>query len=374
MPGKSFKIIEAKTREDLIDFIKVPLSLYASDSFYAPHLIKDQLEHFSSANPFFKFSEVKFFISYKGKEPVGRIAAIINYNHIDFHKESVGFFGLFECINDKDVCSVLLDKVSNFFAKRQLKIIRGPMNLSTNEECGLLIEGFETPSMIMTPYNPPFYKDLMENHGMKKAKDLYAFIYDIPKELPEKVLKIADIAAKSGITCRMIDKKNFIKDMLAFREVYNSAWQDNWGFIPLTEDELFYSAKRLKKLIVPEFTILAFEDKNPVGFFGAIPDYNLVLRKMKGKITPFSLIKVLYYTKKITDLRLLLFGIKKDFRRRGIDALLFREAFRNFNRRQFRYKRVEFSWILEDNLQTLRIINQFNAKLYKKFRIYEKNL
>ncbi|MCX7913110.1 MAG: hypothetical protein N2511_00850 [Thermodesulfovibrionales bacterium] len=374
MSQESLRIVEVKSDVDLLNFVKIPLYLYSADNFYAPQLIKDQLKHYSAANPFFKFAEVKFFISYKGQRAVGRIASIINYNHIDYHNEKVGFFGLFECINDKDVSRILLDAVCEVLIKKRLSIIRGPMNLSTNEECGFLLEGFETPPMIMTPYNPPFYNELMEYYGMKKAKDLFAFIYDIPEELPERVIKVAEIAEKTGIRCRKVDIKNFTKDMLAFREVYNSAWQHNWGFIPLTEEELFYSAERLKKLIVPEFTLLAYEDKNPVGFFGALPDFNLVLRHLRGKITPFNFIKAFYYLKKITDLRLLLFGIKKDFRRRGIDALLFREAFRNFKRKRFRFKRVEFSWILEDNLPTIRIIDLFNAKPYKKFRLYEKNL
>ncbi len=372
MPDESIKIIEVKTKKELNDFIAVPFSLYSSDSFYSPQLIRDRVIHFSPENPFLKHAEVKFFIAYKDGKAAGRVISIINYRHIDFHKEDAGFFGFFECINDENVSNNLLDAVCDTLKKRQLKVIRGPMNFSTNEECGFLIEGLESPPMIMTPYNPLYYNALMESYGMRKAKDLYAFIHDITDELPDKVYRIASIAEKRGIRTRILEKSKFISDMLAFREVYNSAWENNWGFIPLTEEELFYSSKKLKQIIVPELTILAFEGDNPVGFLGAVPDYNLVLRHMNGKVTPLSLAKALYYSRKITDLRLLLLGIKKEFRNKGVNALLLRDAFRNMKIKN--YKRVEFSWIIEDNIHTIRTVEIVEARLYKKYRIYEKNL
>lgn len=372
MPDESIKIIEVKTKKELNNFITVPFSLYPSNSLYSPQLIRDQIIHFSPANPFFKHAEIKFFIAYKDGKAAGRVVSIINYKHIDFHKEDAGFFGFFECINDEDVSRKLLDTVCDVLKKRQLRIIRGPMNFSTNEECGFLIEGFESPPMIMTPYNPLYYNDLMENYGMKKAKDLYAFIYNITDELPDKVYRIASIAEKKGIRARILDKSRFISDMLSFREVYNSAWENNWGFIPLTEEELFYSSKKLKQIVVPELTILAFEGDNPVGFLGAIPDFNLVLRHMKGRVNLISLFKAVYYSKKISSLRLLLFGIKKEFRHKGVDALLLREAFRNMKIKK--YKSIEFSWIIEDNINTIRTVEIAEARLYKRYRIYEKNV
>lgn len=372
MPDETIKIIEAKTKKELYNFIKVPFSLYHSNSFYSPQLIRDQVIHFSPANPFFKHAEVKFFIAYKNGRAAGRVASIINHRHIDFHKEDAGFFGFFECIDDEDVSNSLLNAVCNVLERRQLKVIRGPMNFSTNEECGFLLEGFDSPPMIMTPYNPPYYNDLMECYRMRKAKDLYAFIHDITDELPDKVYRIASIAEKRGIRTRTLDKSKFISDMLAFREVYNSAWEHNWGFIPLTEEELFYSAKKLKQVMNPEFTILAFEGDNPVGFLGAIPDYNLVLRHMKGRLNPITLLKGIYYSKKITSLRLLLLGIKKEFRNKGVNALMLRDIFKNLKGKQ--YEKVEFSWIIEDNVHTIRTVEIVEAKLYKRYRIYEKDL
>lgn len=375
MHEESVRIIEVRDKKGLYDFIKLPFSIYPQNSYYSPQLIKDQLIHFSPENPFFKHAEVKFFLAIKGEKAVGRICAVINYRHLDFHKDDAGFFGFFESVNDKTVCFKLLDAVSDMLKKRNLKIIRGPMNFSTNEDCGFLIEGYDKPPMIMTPYNPPYYNDLIEDYGMRKAKDLYAFIYNIKDELPEKVYRIAAIAEKRGITTRSLDKKNFISDMLAFREIYNSAWENNWGFIPLSEDELFYSAKKLKQVMVPEFTILAFSEDKPVGFLGAIPDYNLVLRHMRGKFNPLSLLKALYFSKKIDGLRLLLMGVKKEFRNKGVDALMFKEGEINRKNRMFQqYKKIEFSWILEDNIAVIRLAEIFDAELYKRYRIYEKPL
>jgi hypothetical protein len=212
----------------------------------------------------------------------------------------------------------------------------------------------------------------MEQQGLQKAKDLYAFIYETKETLPEKVLRVAAIAEKRGITVRPVDKKRFGDEMLVFREVYNEAWEKNWGFIPLTDEEIFYLGERLKQIAVPELTLIAEDKGRPVGFLGMVPDFNVVLKKMNGKINPFSVLKALYYAKKIRDLRILLLGIKKQYRSKGVDALLFREGFKGV--RSGGYRRVEFSWILEDNIPMQLIIDMVGGRLYKKYRIYERSL
>ena len=246
------------------------------------------------------------------------------------------------------------------------------MNFSTNEECVFLAEGFGSPSMLMTPYNPAYYLDLMSACGMQKAKDLFAFIYDVARDMPEKVERVAALCERKGIRARIMDKSRFDADMKAFQQVYNSAWKDNWGFLPLTDEELAFSAARLKPLVVPDIISIAEKDGEPVGFLGLLPDFNYVLRHMGGRLTPLSLVKALIYSRKIPDLRLLLLGIREDFRNRGVDALMYREAFKGVRRGG--YKRVEFSWILEDNTAMLRIIDMVGGIRYKSFRIYEKRI
>ncbi|MDH4233033.1 MAG: GNAT family N-acetyltransferase, partial [Nitrospirota bacterium] len=322
--------------------------------------------------PFFKHAKVNYFLAVHEGRILGRIASIVNQRHMDVHKEETGFFGFFESIDDADVSGSLLDAAAHDLKMNGMKAMRGPMNFSTNEECGFLIEGFDLPPMLMTPYNPPYYEKLMEKCGMDKAKDLYAYIHDVQETLPEKVLRVAAIAGKRGISVRPIEKKRFNEEMQVFRDVYNSAWAENWGFIPLTDDELFHLGKRLKQIAVPGLTLIAEDHGRPVGFLGLLPDFNFVLRHMRGRLTPLTVIKALYYSRKITGLRLLLLGIKHEYRSKGVDAMLLREAFKGI--RKGGYKKVEFSWILEDNIPVQRIIEMADGRLYKKYRIYEKSL
>lgn len=366
------EITEVKSKKDLDDFIKFPLKLYSSNPLYAPPLIKEMREQFSEKNPFFHHSKVRFFIAKKNGQTAGRITSIVNHRHVEFHNERAGFFGFFECINDPETSSALLNTAVDELKKEGMEIMRGPMNFSTNEECGFLFAGFEQPPMLMTPYNPPYYNDLMERYGMTKSKDLYAFIYDIQVELPEKILRVAAITEKRGIRVRPIDKKKFGSEMQAFKEVYNSAWEKNWGFIPLTDEEIDYLGSRLKPIAVPELTLIAEKDGEPVGFMGLLPDFNYVLKHMNGKLNPLSILQALYYSRKIKDLRMLLLGIKSEYRNKGVDALLFREGF--IGVRKGGYKRVEFSWILEDNVPVQRLIEMIGGRLYKRYRVYEKRI
>lgn len=366
------RVIEVKTEKSLDDFIRFPSLLYSKNPFYVFPLIRELREQFSGKNPFFKHAKVKCFTVIKNGQCAGRIASIINRRHIQFQNENAGFFGFFECINDTEVSSALLNAVSEELKRESMEIIRGPMNFSTNEECGFLIDGFNEPPMFMTSYNMPYYNELMENYGMRKAKDLYAYIYAVKDNLPEKILRVAAIAEKRGITVRPVNKKRFSADMKAFKDIYNSAWDKNWGFIPLTDKELDHLGKRLRKIVMPDLTLIAEDSGNPVGFMGMLPDFNYVLQYMKGKLNPITLIKALYHSKKINDLRLLLLGIKAEYRNKGIDAILFREGFNGVKKGG--YKRVEFSWILEDNIPVQRLVEAIGGKFYKRYRIYEKKL
>lgn len=367
-----FDVIKVSTEKELDTFLKFPLRLYYKDKNYVPQLITEQKRQFSKNNPFFNHAKVELFLVKSRREVLGRIAGIVNRRHIEFHNEYAGFFGFFECINEQKVANILLDSVSNMLKREGMEIIRGPMNFSTNEECGFLYEGFEERPMIMTPYNFPYYNKLMEEYGMVKAKDLYAFILDIPKELPDKIKKACELAERIGVKVRHINMKRYNEEMNKFKEIYNSAWERNWGFIPLTDEELFYLGNNLKKVIVPELILIAEKDEEPIGVLGVLPDYNFVLKHMKGKINIFSILKAIYYFRRIKDLRLLLLGIKKRYRNRGVDALLYREAHKYVLNKN--YERVEFSWILEDNMQTIRLVEMIGGKLYKIYRIYQKLL
>lgn len=365
----SVTIREVRDKEGLKKFIYLPLILYKNDPLYASPLLRDMQEHLSERNPFFKRAKAKFFIAEKDGKSIGRIAGIVNYGHLEFHRDNTGFFGLFECINDREVSKALFDRVREFLKEHNLKVMRGPMNMSTNEECGFLFEGFDTPSMIMIPYNPPYYNELAQEYGMRKAKDLYCYIVDVPEALPTKIERVARFAEKQGIRVRRVNLKNFKEELYAFMEVYNEAWSENWGFIPITKEEVDYMARKLKPVAISDLVIVAEKDSIPVGFFGAIPDFNEVLRRLNGRLSLLNIFKALYYRRKIKSMRLLLFGVKKNFRHKGVESIMLREAFRGA--KKYGYKKCEFSWILEDNYDTINLTQIVEARRYKTLRIYE---
>jgi GNAT superfamily N-acetyltransferase len=366
---KEIRIDKVEDEKDLKDFINLPFKLYKKDPYWVPPLISDLKPHFSRKNPFFDHADVTFFIVKKDGIPAGRIAAIVNHKHIEFHNEKAGFFGFFESINDYDVAQALLDKAGEWLKDKGMEIMRGPMNFSTNEECGFLIEGFESSPLLMMPYNPPYYLELMERYGLKKVKDLFAYIIDVPDELPPRIIKAAVIAKAHGAVVRPAVMKRFDKELETFKSVYNSAWEKNWGFIPMTEKEIDWMAKRMKTLIVPDLALIAEVDGSPAGFFLALPDFNQVLKRLNGRLGLSGIIKALWYSRKIRDIRLLIFGILKEHRKKGIDALFYLEAWKATKRKG--YKRAEVSWILEDNILVHRAAKMFGARLYKKYRIYE---
>ncbi len=367
---KMVNILEVKDKKGIKRFVKVAFDIYRDDPFYSPELIRDQVEHLSERNPFVKLARVRYFIATDGKRDLGRVAAIVNPLHNEFHKDRTGFFGFFECINEPEVAKALMDRAAEVLRAEGMTTIRGPMSFSTNDYCGVLIKGFEVPPTIMTPYNPPYYAELLESAGFRKVKDLHAYTRDIPDRLPEKVLRVASMAEKRGITVRRANIKKLYQELKIFNEVYYDAWKDNWGFVPFTDEELQYIARKLKPAIVPELMLIAEHHGTPVGFLGLVPDMTLVLRKMAGRLTPWSILKALYWYRRVDRLRLMLLGVKRQYRYRGVDALMFREAFQKARH----YREVEFSWILEDNLPVIRLVEMIGGKLTRVFRVYEKEI
>ncbi|MDA8077905.1 MAG: hypothetical protein M0Z79_03090 [Nitrospiraceae bacterium] len=364
------EVIEATGSLD--GFILFPLKLHAGDPHFVPQLTRDMRAHFSADNPFMRHTRVRYFVARRAGKIEGRIASFINPLHNKVHRDKTGFFGFFDAVEDTEVAGALFDRAAGHLKEEGMTLMRGPMNFSTNEECGFLLEGFDEPPMLMMPYNRPYYNRLAGDCGMEKAKDLYAYIYPVRDRLPEKVLRVAAIAEKRGISVRPFQMKRFEEEMMIFKEVYNSAWENNWGFIPMTDEDILYAGGKLKQIIVPELTFVAEDDGRPVGFMGLVPDFNMVLAKMKGSLNPVSIAKALYYSRRITDLRLMLLGIKKEFRNKAVDALLLREGY--YAVRRGGYNRIEFSWILEDNFAVQNIIEMIGGRLYKQYRIYEKSI
>jgi len=253
--------------------------------------------------------------------------------------------------------------------------MRGPMNFSTNEECGLLVQNFLSPPFVMMTYNPPYYLDLLEANGYQKARDLLAFWYPVGKRIPERLERIVGKVMKKeeGLTVRHVDMKRFEKDLDAVRVVYNEAWEKNWGFVPMTEEEIDHLARKLKPLLAPEIVNLAFVDGEPAGFAMGLPDFNCVLRILNGRVTPLGALKAMSASRRIRSGRCLTLGVREKFRRRGIETPLFAMTWKGGIDLGYRYG--EFSWVLEDNWPILEAVTKvFSGSHYKTYRILEKSL
>mgnify|MGYP005849709615 CR=1 FL=1 len=359
---------EVRDKRSFREFLRLPWQIYRGDPNWVPPLFKDLRERLSSKNPFFHENDIRLFLVRQGREAVGRVAAILNKAHLEFHGEKAGFFGFFECVPDQETALALFEAASSFLKEKGMGAIRGPTNPSTNDEAGLLVEGFEGPPRLMMAYNPPYYPALLEAQGMRKAKDLYAYEVEVPEVLPERVARVAK-EVRQEVRVRTVDLRRFREEVLLIREIYNGAWSGNWGFVPMSVAEILFVARRLKPLIVPELALIAEVVGRPVGFMLCLPDYNQALKHLNGRLGPFALLKFLYYARRIDEIRLMAFGVLPAYRRKGIDSLLYLESFKAC--RRLGYRRAELSWILEDNIPTRRAAERWGARPAKRYRMYE---
>ncbi|OGS25882.1 MAG: hypothetical protein A2297_04360 [Elusimicrobia bacterium RIFOXYB2_FULL_48_7] len=362
-----------ETKFDMMKFIKFPWRVYRDDKNWVPQLISDtQALLDPKKNPFWKHAEGKYFLAESDDgQVIGRIAGIIDRNYIEFQGEKTGFFAFFECLNDANIAGDMLKTVAKWLKEKGMEKMMGPTAPSTNDEMGFLLEGFDSPPFLMMPHNPKYYNDLMDNYGLKKAKDLYAYFMD-KKDAPVARLERINKSVRKNnpdITVRNINVKDYSNEVKNIHSIYNQAWEKNWGFVPWTEEEFFGQCEKLKSLIVPELIFLAFDKEKPVGMLIAVPNYNLVLKKLNGKLGPVEIVKFLYYKTKIKEIRVMIMGVIKSCRNKGIEGLMYHEIVKNGIR--LGYPQGEFSWILEDNIMMCRAAEMLGGKVYKKYRVYE---
>jgi GNAT superfamily N-acetyltransferase len=374
MATKSITIQAVRTKKDLKTFLQFPWKIYQGDPYWVPPLLKEIAFHVSPQNPFLQHAEIVPFLALRDDAPCGRIAAIIDQNYINFQDDNAGFFGFFESVNDKKVTRALLDRTKDFLRKKGLQKMLGPMSPSTNDECGLLVEGFTSSPCFMMPYNPPYYQELLEGYGLHKAKDLYANFMTDEAGIPERVLRISSRITERlpGLTVRPINPRKLSEEVVKVKEVYDGAWKDNWGFVPPTDAEMALMAKKMKPLLVPDLALFAEIGDQTIGFALALPDYNLVLKRLNGRLGPLGMLKFLYYARKIDGVRVLLLGVKSEYRKRGVETLLYLELFRRGKMKG--YYKGELSWILEDNHLMLKGLEALGGKRYKTYRIYQSPL
>jgi GNAT superfamily N-acetyltransferase len=375
----SLEIISVESSRELRRFIDLPWKIYNRKDHpqWVPPLriaVRDALD--TKGNPFYRTAERQLYIALRNGTPIGRIAAIHNQAHNDFHQDRVGFFGFFECQNDRDAARELFSAAEQWLRARGLQSIRGPMNPSTNHECGMLVRGFRWHPMIMTPWNPRYYPELVESLGFTKAKDLLAYFFPMQGErairLPDEYEQIAKRALRNEkVTFRDIDLAHFDREVERCWQIYNSAWERNWGFFPMSHDSFLHEAKVLKYIIVPQFAFMAEVNGDPAGFMIIVPDFHHAFKAIgNGRLLPTGLFKLLAAKSRLRTGRIMILGAKPEYRRRGIFALFANEMFR----RGAAYDAVgaEASWILEDNDKLTKPLASLGAKEYRRWRIYDR--
>jgi hypothetical protein len=368
--------IEALTRSrtDLGRFLRVPYGVYRNDPHWVAPLLSDRRQVLGDENPFFAHARMALWVATRNGRDVGSIAGIVDEHHNARYREATAFFGFFESVNDPAVSERLFGAVRDWARGFGMTHLRGPMNPSINEECGLLVNGFDAPPVVMMTYNPAYYARLFEEAGFRRCKDLLAYriVIDDSRLARLERLGARALGRAGGVTVRPIDKRSLARDLGKIQEVYNAAWDENWGHVPMTDAEIGFMAKRLMPLLDEEIVLLAEDQGTPVAFILCLGDFNEALGRLRGRLFSPRLPLILPYLvglKRPRIMRVVAMGIKREYRQRGIDAAMIGRCLRVVLRRGFEI--CEISWILEDNLLMRRIGEMFDAPIYKTYALYE---
>ncbi len=373
-------VIEAvNSRKGMSEYVQFPFKLYKDDPYWVPPLIEERLAYFDTKkNPLWEHARYQLFTARRAGHIVGTIGGVVNDNHNKVHNELAGGWGFFESVNDPEVAGALLQAAEDWSRLQGMNLIRGPLNFSTNDEIGMLIDGFNTSPMVMMTHNPRYYPSLIECHGYVKAMDVFAWIWDIEKglaEAPEKLYRVSKKAMeRQGLRVRKINFSKFDSEVEKVKAAYNSAWEKNWGFVPMTDHEIDHLARSLKPMADPNLIFIAeTEDGKPAGVSLSMPDLHQALRRSGGgHMWPLGLPKFLLARRNIDQVRLMIMGMMEQYRGRGADAIFYLETAKEALARG--YKRLEGSWILETNTMMNTIIERLGGAKYKTYRIFEKPL
>ncbi len=364
------------SRSDLNTFIKLPWRLYRNEPNWVPPLLFERRRVFDrERNPFFRHAEAEYFLAWRDGRVVGRITAHIDRHFNEFQHHEWGMFGFFECENDPEAAKALLDTAEAWLRARDRDRMVGPMDFTTNDECGVLIDGYDQFPTILTNWQHPYYPALIEGAGLSKAMDLYMWNLEVSdrSRVHEAIWKIAsDVEAKHGITVRSMRKKDMEAEINRFLEVYNAAWERNWGFVPLTEEEVRAYAKDLKPILDENWAFVAEKDGETVGAALTLPDYNQVLSHLGGRLLPFGWAKALWYRRKINRVRVFALGVKREWQHTGIAAKFYELHFDSAARTP--QTGGEMGWILESNKSMNRAMEGMGGRIVRTYRVYEKLL
>lgn len=367
------QIVEANGKNAMNYFIRFPQELYRDDPYYVYEPESLQREFLSEKNPFFSHSSARFFIAIAGGRIAGRIAAITNMVHNSTFSEKRGFFGFFDTIESYEVAKLLLDKVVEIHKENGFDRITGPTNFTTNDSCGVLVSGFDNQPVVLMPYNKPWYNDFLVRYGFEKQIDLSSYHFS------EKVLKspyfgrgaekITDRLVAKGIIIRNIRYKELEKDIAEMREVYNASNHNNWGFIPLNEEEFRYMANQFRRFVPEELVFIAEKEGKQIGFLVTLPDLNQVFRRIpSGKLFPFGFVQYLWYRRKISKVRIIILGVLDAYRNLGIDFVMYEQLRQNLVR--LGYREGEACYVMENNDVMHSIIQKAGCEKLNEYRIY----
>ena len=367
------QIKEIHSPQEINDFINFPFELYKDNPYWVGELKTDIRKLLDAQNDFWHTADRALFMAYEGEKPVGRIMALVNKAHNEYHRENIGFFGFFDCVQDEKVSAALFDAAEKWLKAQGVRAMRGPANPSSNHIYGLLVEGFDSMPAIMMPYNYDYYASLIEKAGLTKIKDLLAFHRTKEDKFSERFLKIcARCERAKGITLRRLNLHKLEEEAEIIRVIYNKAWAENWGFVPLSKQGMADVVRELKPIIRAEGTCVIEENGVAAGFYICIPNMNHVLKILKGSLTnPWRVIKALWTWKHIKDARLIMLGVLPDFRKRGLDLILIKHI---VTHGVAVWNEAELSWVREDNAGMIRGIEECGCHPSKRYRLYQKEL
>lgn len=362
---------------DMGDFIEVPWHVYKDDPMWVPPLRLERRFHYSKHNPFFKHGEWQAWVAYRDKQPVGRISAQIDTLHRERYGDNTGHFGSLECINDAEVFSALILNAEAWLGARHTSHVNGPFSHSINQESGILVDGFDTPPVVMMPHSPPWYSHLLEGEGYQPEKDLLAYWVNVDFETPRIMRTLIQRYAKQ-VKIRPLNRKKFAQEMAILRDIFNDAWSENWGFVPFTEAEFTELGNSLRLLVPDEMIKIAEVNGVPAAFIVILPNLNEIFAQLNGSLFPFGLIKLIrkLRSNKIHTGRVPLMGVRKQFRNTPLGIALGCMIITASQQATLDkgIKEVELSWILEDNKSMRSILDSIGSKQYKRYRIYGKTL
>ncbi|MEO0373571.1 MAG: GNAT family N-acetyltransferase [Cyanobacteria bacterium P01_A01_bin.17] len=375
------------TTAEFEQFLDVPARVYANDPNWVPPIRADVAKQFQPSNPFFEYGRLQQFVAYHDQQPVGRIVAAVNDRLIEREGKNIGLFGFFECVENlatedpavampSAIATQLFEAASQWLKEQGMNTIRGPIDLSTHNNCLWLVDGFDSPPYMMMPYNPPYYSKCVEKEGFHKAKDAYAYSFELSPSLLQKFEKAYQIALKSGITFRPVATKGeaFEQDCRDLYRLFTQAFSNNWSSTPRTEEEFLEEARDLKMIVDPDIFPIAEYEGEMVGFFMGLPNYNQVFKHLNGKLNWLGILKFLWYRRTINEARMIALCALPEHRRKMVAPALVYLVHRDGTGPSKRYEHAELSWIYEDNMPSRKITEASGGKIYKTYRIYEKAL